>query len=113
MGVISVAFMAPVPGGEPDPSAPAAGAHLAAMRDALRDRNFLRYLEGMGCVTVGTLLFVFFLPLYLRERLAGALLGACAKHSAAVGPITVDGYQVLSGLAVVLLTAGWWLCTEG
>jgi MFS family permease len=228
LGVISVVLMTPVPGGRPDPNAPDAGAHLNAMRDALRDRNFLYYLVGLGCVTVGTLLFVSFLPLYLRERLgvasgvvvtldtavmlgsalaallcgwaadrlgsrpvlmpalflnlliplgwlalprqtphvvgwcaalyvvygvassavgigagrllfngvvppekntaytaiyyawmgltggaapllAGALLGAFGKHSLTVGPVVVDGYHALFGLAVVLLTLGWWL----
>ena len=228
LGVISVVLMAPVPGGRPDPDAPDAGAHLAAMRDALRDRNFVHYLTGLGCVTVGTLLFVSFLPLYLRERLgvapgvvvtldtavmagsavggllggwaadrlgsrpilmpalflnlliplvwlllprqtphlvgwcaalyvvygvassavgigagrllfnsvvppeqntaytaicyawmgltggaapllAGALLGACGNRRLAVGPVAVDGYHTLFGLAVVLLTLGWWL----
>ena len=228
LGMVSVALMAPVPGGEPNPDAPDAGAHLAAMRAALRDRNFVHFLAGLGCVTVGTLLFVSFLPLYLRERLgvvpgvvvtldtavmagsalaallcgwaadrlgsrpilmpalflnlliplgwlllppqsshlvgwcaalyvaygvasggvgigagrllfngvvppernaaytaiyyawmgltggaapllAGALLGACGKHSAAVGPIAVDGYHVLFGFAVVMLTLGCWL----
>lgn len=228
VGVVSVALMAPVPGGKPDPTAADAGAHLAAMRAALRDRNFLHYLAGLGCVTVGTLLFVSFLPLYLRERLgvapgvvvtldtavlagsalggllggwaadrlgsrpvlmpalflnllipltwlllprqaphvvgwctvlyvvygvassgigigagrllfnsvvppeqntaytaiyyawmgltggaapllAGALLGACGKHSLTVGPVAVDGYHVLFALAVMHLAVGWWL----
>jgi hypothetical protein len=39
--------------------------------------------------------------------LAGALLGACGEHSLAVGPVAVDGYHVLFGLAVVMLTLGW------
>jgi MFS family permease len=228
LGVVSVILMAPVPGGRPDPDAPDSAAHLAAMRAALHDRNFLYYLAGLGCVTVGTLLFVSFLPLYLRERLgvasgvvvtldtavmlgsalaallcgwaadrlgsrpilmpalflnllipvvwlllprqtphvvgwcaalyvvygvassavgigagrllfnsvvppeqntaytaiyyawmgltggvapllAGALLGACGSRTLAVGPLAVDGYHTLFGLAVVLMTLGWWL----
>lgn len=228
LGVVSVTFMAPVPGGRPDPKAPDTEAHMAAMREALRDRNFVHYLAGLGCVTVGTLLFTSFLPLYLRERLgvapgvvvtmdtavmlgsalaalfcgwaadrlgsrpvlmpalvlnlliplvwlllprqtphvvgwcvalyvaygmasggvgigagrllfngvvplerntaytaiyyawmgltggvapllAGALLGACGRHSLTVGPVAMDGYHALFGAAVVMLTLGWWL----
>jgi hypothetical protein len=41
--------------------------------------------------------------------LAGALLGACGSRTLAVGPLAVDGYHTLFGLAVVLMTLGWWL----
>ena len=41
--------------------------------------------------------------------LAGALLGARGKHSLTVGPIAADGYHVLFGFAVVMLTLGCWL----
>jgi hypothetical protein len=45
----------------------------------------------------------------LAPLLAGALLGACGRHSLAVGLVAVDGHDVLFGLAAVMLTIGWWL----
>ncbi|NLF19673.1 MAG: MFS transporter, partial [Lentisphaerae bacterium] len=96
LGVVSVAVMAPVPGGRPSPAATDARAYLAAMRAALRDRNFRRYLEGMGCVTVGTLLFTAFLPLYVRDR-----LGVAADVV-----VTLDT-AVMLGSALGGLACGW------
>jgi MFS family permease len=59
----------PVPGGRPIPGSGPQEHHAGNMRRALQDRNFLRYLAGLGCVTVGTLLYLTFLPLFLKERL--------------------------------------------
>jgi MFS family permease len=69
LGLLGVAAMAWVPGGEPirDPAAP--HAHLANMLQALRDRNFVAYLGGLGAVTFGTVIFASFLPLYVKEQL--------------------------------------------
>jgi predicted MFS family arabinose efflux permease len=69
IGGVSVALMLPVPGGVPEPDAPASGKHLSAMRTALRDRNFLAYLGGFGLVTLGSAFGSAFLPLFLTERL--------------------------------------------
>ena len=96
VGLLSVALMAPVPGGKPDRAATEAGAHAAAMRRALKDRNFVFYLAGLGCVTVGTLLVVSFLPLYVRERL-GVPAGAV---------VTLDA-AVMLGSALSGLACGW------
>jgi MFS family permease len=96
VGLVSVALMIPVPGGRPDPAATPAGAHFAAMRGALRDRNFRFYLAGLGCVTAGSLLFVSFLPLYVRERL-GVAPGAV---------VTLDT-AIMLGSALAGLACGW------
>jgi len=61
--------MLPVPGGRPVPGRGPRDDHAGNMRAALRDRNFVLYLAGLGCVTIGTLLYLSFLPLFLRERL--------------------------------------------
>jgi MFS family permease len=69
VGLLGTAAMIPVPGGEPQPTVGSGDGHLANMRHALADRNFVLYLAGLGGVTVGTLLYLTFLPLFLRERL--------------------------------------------
>ncbi len=68
-GLLSVALMLPVPGGRPEPPAPDGETHLANLREALRDRNLVLYLLGLGGVTIGPLLYLSFLPLFVKERL--------------------------------------------
>ncbi len=71
LGLLGVALMIKVPGGAPRPEEPVL-AHGANMAQALRDRNFVAFLLGNGCVTVGCTLFGCFLPLYIKERLGVA-----------------------------------------
>ncbi|MGE5530532.1 MAG: MFS transporter [Bacteroidota bacterium] len=71
-GVIGVLVLLMVPGGRPQPATAESDTHWAQMREALRDRNFTLYLAGLACVTVGTLLYLSFLPLFLKERLGVA-----------------------------------------
>jgi MFS family permease len=66
-GILGVAAMLPVPGGQPVADAP--GAHGTGMREALRDRNFRAFLGGLGAVTLGTLFLTSFLPIFLTEAL--------------------------------------------
>jgi len=61
--------MIPVPGGRPQPVVGPREGHGAQMRRALRDCNFVLYLAGLGGLTSGTLLYLTFLPLFLKERL--------------------------------------------
>lgn len=68
IGIVSVALHARVSGGAPIPPAGDDRAHLADMAAALRDLNFVRYLRGMGAVTVGTAALTCFLPIYLTQR---------------------------------------------
>ncbi|MEN6545732.1 MAG: MFS transporter [Armatimonadia bacterium] len=68
-GLLAVAAMLPVPGGAPRPDTESLEGHVGNMRRALRDRNFVLYLAGFGCVTIGTMLYLSFLPLFLKERL--------------------------------------------
>ncbi len=68
LGLIGVAMMARVPGGEPVPATTSRGTHLADMAEALRDSNFIAYLVGMGAVTIGTMLLISFLPLYVKDN---------------------------------------------
>ncbi|MBI2300391.1 MAG: MFS transporter [Armatimonadetes bacterium] len=82
-GVLGVLAMVPVPGGRPRPERPPGAGHAANMHRALQDRNFVRYLAGLGCVTLGMLLYLTFLPLFLRERL-GVAPGTVVTMEAAV-----------------------------
>ena len=96
VGIMGVACMGKVPGGAPQPGATAPGTHGTNMLQALRDRNFRAYLGGSGCVTIGTLLFTSFLPLYLKERLG-----------VASGTVVTLDIVVMAGGALAGLVLGW------
>ncbi|MFH1006066.1 MAG: MFS transporter [Candidatus Latescibacterota bacterium] len=64
-GLISVGCVFPIPGGAKRSGSNAA--HFRGMRKVLEDRNFLRYLGGIGLTTMGMLLFAF-VPLFMKEQ---------------------------------------------
>ena len=70
IGIVGVAMMLFVPGGKPvlPPAEPSRLNHAASLVDTLRDRNYLYFLGGMGCYTLGVYMFSSFLPLYLKEQ---------------------------------------------
>ena len=68
-GLLCVLAFGPLPGGRPQPDTGPRQHHAGNMRRSLGDRNFVLYLAGLGCVTVGTMLYLSFLPLFLKERL--------------------------------------------
>lgn len=72
VGLVGVLVMIPMPGGKPRAPAPDAEPHLRSMGQALRDRNFVLYLAGLGCLALGTLSYLAFLPLFLKEKLGVA-----------------------------------------
>lgn len=96
LGLLGVILMGKVPGGAPRPDAAAVGVHWENMAQALRDRNFIAYLGGSGCVMVGTMLFTSFLPLYLKERLG-----------VAAGTVVMLDIVVMAGGALAGLLLGW------
>ena len=96
LGLLSVIMMAKVPGGAPRPDAAAPGVHFTNMLQALRDRNFVTYLGGMGCATVGTMLLTSFLPLYVKERMG-----------VAPGTVVMLDMAVVIGGAPSGLVLGW------
>jgi MFS family permease len=67
VGILSVLARIPVPGGAPVCEA-GNGTHLAELRAALRDANFLRYLAAMSCALLGAAITAF-LPLFMKEQL--------------------------------------------
>jgi MFS family permease len=96
LGLAGVVCMVKVPGGAPQPGPAANGVHGANMVRALRDRNFVAYLGGCGCVTVGTALFTSFLPLYVKDRLG-----------VASGAVVMLDIMVMAGGALAGLLMGW------
>ncbi len=83
LGLLGVVLMIKVPGGHPIRAESDSGSHLANLAESLRDRSFLAYLGGMGGVTLGTMLLVSFLPLYLKEEL-GLASGTVVRLDAVV-----------------------------
>jgi MFS family permease len=96
VGLIGVILMVRVPGGEPRTAAADSGVHLANMIDALRDRNLLAYLGGLGAMTMGTMLFITFLPLYVKEQIG-----------LAPGTVVALDAVALAGGALASLFFGW------
>lgn len=96
LGLLGVVLMGKVPGGAPRPDSVAAGVHWDNMAQALRDRNFIAYLGGSGCVMVGTMLFTSFLPLYVKEQMG-----------VASGTVVMLDIVVMAGGALAGLVLGW------
>jgi hypothetical protein len=96
VGLLGVLAMIKVPGGAPRMEMCTASVHMFNMVRALRDRNYIAYLGGLGCVTAGGLLFASFLPLYVKEQL-GLSLGAVVYLDIAV----------MVGSALAGLGLGW------
>lgn len=70
IGIVGVAMMVFVPGGAPVHTQGDLSRrnHIASLVDTLHDRNYLYFLGGMGCYTLGVYMFSSFLPLYLKEQ---------------------------------------------
>lgn len=68
-GLISVWCAGWIPGGRPVASGSGAVPHFAGLQDVFRDSNFVRYLVGLGLITLAFGGVVTFLPLYAREAL--------------------------------------------
>ncbi len=96
LGLAGVVCMVKVPGGAPQSGPAANGVHGSNMLRALRDRNFVTYLGSCGCVTVGTMLFTSFLPLYVKDRL-----------DVASGSVVMLDVVVMAGGALAGLLLGW------
>lgn len=67
-GILGVVAMVFVPGGSSLPAEDAA-THGANLMEALRDRNLLAYLGGLGAITLGGSFLTCFLPLFVKEQL--------------------------------------------
>lgn len=120
-GLIGTSFLLRVPGGAPAPGPWESSAHWDEMREALRDRNFLRFLHGMAGYGLGAGMLAAFMPLLLVEKVGiaqgtvvwldnAALLGGvlislpCGWLADRFGSRTV----LMPGLTLSLLLTGFW-----
>jgi MFS family permease len=67
-GIISVWTAIRIPGGAPVRDDPGEEGSYREMVVAARDRNFMRYLLGVGLVTIATVPLVSFVPLFMKEQ---------------------------------------------
>jgi HEAT repeat protein/MFS family permease len=67
-GALSVWAATKIPGGAPVTSDPAETGSRQEMFTAARDPNFIRYLAGIGLVTLSTTPLVSFVPLFMKEQ---------------------------------------------
>jgi HEAT repeat protein len=67
-GALSVWASTRIPGGAPVAADPAEGSSWQEMVRAARDPNFVRYLAGIGLVTLSTTPLVSFVPLFMKEQ---------------------------------------------
>jgi len=68
-GLIAAAAIAFVPGGAPQRGAGSVWPDLRATRATLNDRHFVRFLAGLGLMTLAVVPLNSFLALFARERL--------------------------------------------
>jgi len=67
-GIISVWTAAHIPGGAPVRDGRGEESSYREMVVAARDRNFMRYLLGVGLVVIATVPLVSFVPLFMKEQ---------------------------------------------
>ena len=120
-GLVSIYLAAFLPGGAPVAGARSFLGRQKEMLSPLRDRRFLRYLSGLGLITLSTGPVFSFLPLYMREEVglnpgsiiflqAGALTGNLL--SSYLWGWMADRYGskpvALSGLLLLATLPVWW-----
>jgi MFS family permease len=70
LGFLGVLAMMALPGGGPRPVAEGFAGHRRHLVAAVSDGNFREYLLATGAVTLGSVLLLAFLPLYIKQQLA-------------------------------------------
>lgn len=120
-GLIGTSFLLRVPGGAPVARPRENAAHWGEMSEALRDRNFRRFLFGMAGYGIGAGMMATFMPLLLVEKV-GIAKGTVVwlDNAAMVGGVLVSlpcGWLadrfgsrtvLLPGVAVSFLITGFW-----
>ncbi len=94
LGLLSIWCYAQVPGGAPVRLKRSTARHLQGMKQALADRNFLRFLLTLGLATIGGTSVISFVPLYMTEQVGLS-----------------EGNVVLLGVGTylgALVTSYWW-----
>lgn len=65
-GLVSVWLVSFVPGGAPESDA--GQADQRGFAEAIRNRDFMRYMQGVGLITLATTALTSFLPLYMQDE---------------------------------------------
>lgn len=120
-GLVSVWFASFIPGGAPSQAEPEERRHRD-LGDAVRDPDFLRYLAGVGVLTLATVPLASFLPLFMQEQVGlakgnvvllqiGVLAGGLI--SSYIWGWAADRYGskpvMLSGLLLRVTLPIWWV----
>ncbi len=95
-GVFSLWASARIPGGAPIRGGTNEQSSSREMLEAARDVNFVRYLAGIGLITLSTVPLVSFVPLFMKEQ-----VGLSSKHV-----VWLDTGVLLGGLVSSYLW-GW------
>ncbi|MFN2224884.1 MAG: MFS transporter, partial [Anaerolineae bacterium] len=95
-GVISIWAALRIPGGAPIRGGATESSSWREMLVAARDSNFVRYLSGIGLVTLATVPLVSFVPLFMKDQ-----VGLSARHV-----VWLDTGALLGGLVSSYLW-GW------
>ena len=93
-GLISVATVVMIPGGQPVAKDQAHTVRFGAMMQAVRDRQFLKYLVGHAVIFLGMHPLGVFLPLFMKERVG-------------LAPEQVVLLEVAAMCAMALLAMPW------
>jgi MFS family permease len=68
-GLTSVWCYTFVPGGKPVKSSKGSFAHYAGMLESLKDKNFRRFMIGLGIIAAPTVAMQVFFPLYMKQQI--------------------------------------------
>ena len=91
-GLFSIWAAGKLPGGAPVKDAEARGSSARGMLSAARDGSFVRYLLGIGLVTLGTASLTSFVPLFMIEEVGLSSNQAVWLETAVLIGAVVSGY---------------------
>lgn len=91
-GLISVWSATKIPGGAPIKEAPSEQDSTRGMLTAARDPNFVRYLLGVGLVTLSTVPLLSFVPLFMIEEVGLSSNQAVWLETAVLVGAVASGY---------------------
>jgi len=91
-GLFSIWAAGKLPGGAPVKDAGAAGSSARGMLSAARDGSFVRYLLGIGLVTLGTASLTSFVPLFMIEEVGLSSNQAVWLETAVLIGAVASGY---------------------
>ena len=91
-GLIGVVFATQIPGGAPLPPGQIVGLDAAAVLASARDRDYARFLGGLGLIGLGTVALNSFLPLFAREQIGLSQANVIWLQNASLIGGLISGY---------------------